>query len=204
MSMIYATSISYSVLSSSSSRRNRRGSWGMNTNKSIDFALNAGRNELLSRDEKQNVSFALMISCAVGAGVFFLLVFHLYLAASAQTTIEFHGNFRRRKRARHRGVIWTNPYDLGWKRNLMQIYGELTIWALMPSRKEPPYLPLPIPGPKGKRKNFLSKKNEAESAEGGLNADDLESGRGVGDTDDTPLLLRGNRQKQKQIEITTV
>ena len=116
-------------------------------------------------EQRSQITFAFMLCCSVGVAVFFLMSFHIYLACSAQTTIEFHGNIERKRKARYRGVLWSNPYDLGWRRNLLQIYGTLSVWALLPSAREPNYLPLPIPGEKGKRKT-RSKKSEGEGGEG--------------------------------------
>ena len=46
--------------------------------------------------------------------------FHLYLVLTNQTTIEFHANMGNRDRARGRGELWRNPYDLGRRRNFQQ------------------------------------------------------------------------------------
>jgi len=72
---------------------------------------------------------------SVGLAVKFLLGFHIFLAATSQTTIEFHVNVGRWRRSRFRGLLWTNPYDLGWRRNLQQVYGrKLNLACLLPSR----------------------------------------------------------------------
>lgn len=126
----------------------------------------------------------LCLCCAVGC----LLGFHLYLTFSAQTTIEFHGNWAKRRKKKKGG--WKNPYSAGnWKRNWEMIYGtryhfffqrgggvagsgssssaddengggggaDVTMqdqysyrgcWgmfmAMMPSKREPEFLPFPI------------------------------------------------------------
>lgn len=84
--------------------------------------------------------------------------FHLYLCLTAQTTIEFHGNFGNRRKANRLNKKWSNPYSLGWKRNFQQIYGTQPMWKalLLPSTREPEFLPLPLPGDKGKRIHYQS------------------------------------------------
>ncbi len=143
----------------------------------------------MPRDQRQMITMGYMICASVGIAVFFLMAFHIYLAASAQTTIEFHANISRRRRARHRGIKWTNPYDLGWYRNLQQVYGKkLGFMALLPSSREPEYLPLPIPGEKGFRKNMLADRKKIDYVES-EHRGDLE----MGDVDDEQPLLQRNR-----------
>lgn len=129
VAMVYAVSITFNLFLSIDNHRrhrvytrNQEGNFdpGAHIEKVVD-----PRYADLSKEERQTISFAFLICVAVGVGVFVLMAFHLYLACSGQTTIELHSNFGRKRRARHRGVMWSNPYDLGWKRNLMQIYGEL-------------------------------------------------------------------------------
>eukprot|EP00560_Eucampia_antarctica_P004628 CAMPEP_0197836032 /NCGR_PEP_ID=MMETSP1437-20131217/27729_1 /TAXON_ID=49252 ORGANISM="Eucampia antarctica, Strain CCMP1452" /NCGR_SAMPLE_ID=MMETSP1437 /ASSEMBLY_ACC=CAM_ASM_001096 /LENGTH=336 /DNA_ID=CAMNT_0043441883 /DNA_START=379 /DNA_END=1389 /DNA_ORIENTATION=- len=99
------------------------------------------------------ISFSFMICASVGIAVMFLMGFHLYLVLTAQTTIEFHGNLSQRRRARLRGTIYVNPYDLGLNRNFQQLWGAGNVWLaiLIPSSREPQFLPVPIPGDLGKR-----------------------------------------------------
>jgi hypothetical protein len=145
-----------------------------------------------------------MLCLSVGIAVFFLMAFHIFLAATSQTTIEFHGNIHKWRKSRHRGVLWSNPYDLGWKRNLKQVYGpNLSLLSLLPSTREPEYLPLPLPGERGLRPNTGGKKYEGKSAlhlPTGCATDnpsrtDKKSDpfRESGTEDEQPLLQRGNR-----------
>ncbi|KAL3788817.1 hypothetical protein HJC23_006270 [Cyclotella cryptica] len=123
-------------------------------------------------DEKTPVAFGFMMCLAVGIAVFCLGSFHLYLVLSAQTTIEFHGNVAKRRKGG-----WTNPYSAGnWKKNWEMIYGTRyhnikstthmgeddmysyrgclgVLMAMMPSSREPEFLPIPIDGKLVRRKN---------------------------------------------------
>jgi len=105
-------------------------------------------------DERTPVALGFMMCLCLGAAVMCLGGFHLYLVLTAQTTIEFHGNWSKRKK---RG--WKNPYSAGnWKKNWEMVYGTRDVvqhkycgcWgvlmAMMPSSREPEYLPLPIGG----------------------------------------------------------
>ncbi|GMH96288.1 hypothetical protein TrVE_jg3709 [Triparma verrucosa] len=203
VAMVYAVCISFNLFRQASRRRRRGAGHLRGTGRSEDAgaaaaaAASTAHNMvpsadimMMTRDQRSQITFAFMLCCSVGVAVFFLMSFHIYLACSAQTTIEFHGNMERKRKARYRGVLWSNPYDLGWRRNLLQIYGTLSVWALLPSAREPNYLPLPIPGEKGKRKT-RSKKSEGEGGEG-----DVELGARGQDRDEeenserAPLITR--------------
>ena len=68
----------------------------------------------------------------------------------------------------------------------MQIYGEhLGVRALLPSRREPEYLPLPIPGGKGLRRRWGGKRNEGVSV-------DMGDADGRGEENDTLIQRVGN------------
>lgn len=107
--------------------------------------------------ERLPISLAFMLCLAVGIAVAMLGGFHLYLCLSAQTTIEFHGNFMHRRTARRLNKKWTNPYSLGWRRNFQQVFGAQLPWwkaILIPSKREPEFLPLPLPGDLGQRAQY--------------------------------------------------
>lgn len=133
-------------------------------------------------NERTSIALGFMICLCLGCAVGCLLVFHLYLTMTAQTTIEFHGNWA--KRRKNKG--WVNPYAAGsWKRNWEMVYGTRYhflggddddedngamnshqcndqhsyrgCWgffsAMMPSKREPEFLPIPIDGMLIRRKN---------------------------------------------------
>jgi len=120
-------------------------------------------------DERTVVALSFMLCLSVGLAVFCLLAFHCYLLLTAQTTIEFHGNCSKRRRARNRGTSWINPYDLGPKENWQLVYGSRhPLISLLPSNRDPEFLPFPIGGklirrhPKG-RDTAVSSEREGEA-----------------------------------------
>ena len=135
-------------------------------------------NGYLLPEEKTPIAFAFMMCLAVGLAVFCLASFHLYLVLSAQTTIEFHGNVSKRRKGG-----WKNPYSAGSRwRNWEMIYGTGCVdendrndrrnrgfWgvilAMMPSSREPEFLPIPVDGKLLRRKNggdVADKKEDVE------------------------------------------
>ncbi len=146
-------------------------------------------------NERIPICFAFMMCLAVGIAVLCLLGFHLYLVCTSQTTIEFHGNMYKRRMAQDNGNEWINPYHLGWKRNIEQVWGKIEVektfrifgvniccccgddatsryriggaltlliyrlrqigsfaLLLLPSSREPEYLPLPLKSDIGRRR----------------------------------------------------
>ena len=106
-----------------------------------------------TQDEQTPIAFSFMLCLSVGLAVLSLGAFHAYLLLTSQTTIEFHGNCANKKRAKRTKTRWRNPYDLGLLRNFQQVYGSKhPILAMMiPSLREPEFLPIPIPGDRGRR-----------------------------------------------------
>lgn len=101
------------------------------------------------------LTLAFMLCAALLFAILLLGGFHIYLVLTAQTTIEFHANWSHRTRARKAGKKWKNPYDQGRKRNWQQVYGnQHWLLAMMPSRREPEGLPVPLAGVKGRRKQL--------------------------------------------------
>jgi len=112
------------------------------------------------REEKMLLTLSFMLCAAVGIAVLLLGGFHIYLTVTAQTTIEFHGNIVARKKARAAGQKWKNPYSRGsWRGNWQQVYGTQYRWlllSLLPSRREPEFLPVPVPGHDGRRSRIIA------------------------------------------------
>ena len=108
--------------------------------------------------EATPIAFMFIMCVAVGASVAILLGFHMYLIATAQTTIDFHGNRMKKERCKDRGEVFCNPYDMGLKRNVEQIWGSwggdgfLRFWTvLLPSWRDNEFLPVPFQGDAGRR-----------------------------------------------------
>lgn len=114
-------------------------------------------------EERSPVAFGFMICLSVGLAVMCLAVFHTYLLFSAQTTIEFHGNF-----AKRRTVGWKNPYSAEtWRGNWEMVFGHRrsngcmgVLVAMLPSRREPEFLPIPIDGKLVRRKHRVDASGE--------------------------------------------
>lgn len=79
------------------------------------------------------------ICAAVGIAVAGLLGWHIYLIGSNQTSIEYLTNSVAASRSKHRGAIYRNPYDLGWRRNWESVFGAgpAYLW-LLPRLRLPP------------------------------------------------------------------
>ncbi len=99
--------------------------------------------------ERTPIALGFMLCLCLAVAVSGLCGFHLYLVVSAQTTIEFHGNLSKRRKPG-----WKNPYSAGsWRENWAMIYGPSKCrgcWdfliGMMPSNREPEFLPFPIGG----------------------------------------------------------
>jgi hypothetical protein len=102
--------------------------------------------------ERTPIALSFVLCLTLGIAILFILVFHIYLIFTAQTTIEFHGNLIKRSQCKLRKMIFKNPYSLGPMRNLQQVYGSgwMISW-LLPSTRDPEYLPIPLLGEKGLR-----------------------------------------------------
>eukprot|EP01065_Artemidia_motanka_P051287 TRINITY_DN9007_c1_g1_i2.p2 TRINITY_DN9007_c1_g1~~TRINITY_DN9007_c1_g1_i2.p2 ORF type:complete len:208 (+),score=54.74 TRINITY_DN9007_c1_g1_i2:490-1113(+) len=69
--------------------------------------------------------------CVVIGG---FLIWSGVLAITNQTTIEFLINRARARKARKLGLPWSNPFNLGLRKNLQQVFGPYPYWQmLMPS-----------------------------------------------------------------------
>eukprot|EP00574_Skeletonema_japonicum_P009100 CAMPEP_0201716582 /NCGR_PEP_ID=MMETSP0593-20130828/2520_1 /ASSEMBLY_ACC=CAM_ASM_000672 /TAXON_ID=267983 /ORGANISM="Skeletonema japonicum, Strain CCMP2506" /LENGTH=512 /DNA_ID=CAMNT_0048206413 /DNA_START=425 /DNA_END=1963 /DNA_ORIENTATION=- len=151
-------------------------------------------------NERTSIALGFMICLCLGCAVGCLLVFHLYLTVSAQTTIEFHGNWAKRRKTKG----WVNPYSAGsWKRNWEMVYGTRyhhlqggdddknddeenggvnadainnhhcngqysyrgcwgVFMAMMPSKREPEFLPFPFDAVLIRRKNRVNSSLEVD------------------------------------------
>lgn len=84
--------------------------------------------------------FTFMLSLSVLFALSLFIIWHAYLVATNQTTIEFYSNRIDAMEARQAGEVWTNPYSLGVRANFEQVFGlsrHMGSW-LLPNCKPPP------------------------------------------------------------------
>eukprot|EP00939_MAST-03C_sp_MAST-3C-sp1_P000983 g983.t1 len=108
-----------------------------------------------SREVDRQITFLFVLGLSVGLAVSILLFWHIYLLLTAQTTIEFYGNFTRKQRAQRRGEVWSNPYDVGLWGNWVHLFGPGNIFlALLPSSRPPPEMPWSVAAAKRVRQRL--------------------------------------------------
>jgi palmitoyltransferase len=136
-------------------------------------------------EEKTPVAFGFMMCLAVGLAVLCLSSFHAYLVISAQSTIEFHGNVGKRLKGG-----WKNPYSAeSWAKNWQMVYGARAhgfigvILSILPSPREPEYLPIPLDGKLVRRKNRVDGANKKEDIEQGTTSNDVLSRKSLDESD---------------------
>jgi hypothetical protein len=96
------------------------------------------------RRSRSTVSFIFIICSSVGCAVSLLFFWHIFLLFSAQTTIEYHGNRTKKRKAKQKGEMYINSYDLGKYRNWCQVFGTGNVLlAILPSLREPAWPPFP-------------------------------------------------------------
>ena len=85
------------------------------------------------------------VCLAGGIAVGFLLVWHMYLIATNQTTVEFYINMHEKRDALEKGKTYKNPFDKGWRKNLLRVFGDdgvdllcLYFKLMSPMRATPP------------------------------------------------------------------
>jgi palmitoyltransferase len=93
----------------------------------------------MEASERTAVVFTFVLTLSVGIAISILFFWHVYLTLTAQTTIEFQINQTRRIRAQQRGEIYRNPFDLGWRSNWAQVFGDGPLFlSVLPSWRKPP------------------------------------------------------------------
>ena len=96
-------------------------------------------------DEKGAVFFCFFVAIVISIAVGILLFWHLYLVSTAQTTIEFYANHDRRRGMQEVGLVYKNPFDLGFRENWALVMGKgknalETFRLFLPSSRPPPLL----------------------------------------------------------------
>lgn len=97
------------------------------------------RKTAIQRNEEHSIMFLFVLCLSVGVAVSILMFWHIYLVLTAQTTIEFYGNFTRKSKWRGEGS-WKNPYDEGsYKKNWQRVFGHgrWIFYGLLPSSRPP-------------------------------------------------------------------
>eukprot|EP01089_Gocevia_fonbrunei_P002672 TRINITY_DN12588_c0_g1_i1.p1 TRINITY_DN12588_c0_g1~~TRINITY_DN12588_c0_g1_i1.p1 ORF type:complete len:317 (-),score=22.09 TRINITY_DN12588_c0_g1_i1:26-976(-) len=86
------------------------------------------------------IIFLFVMSVALFIAVSLMMVWHLYLILTSQTTIEFYFNKWKASEARDRGETYRNPYDLGYKKNWEYFFGKGKYWFswMLPDWNSPP------------------------------------------------------------------
>ena len=93
--------------------------------------------DLLDPHTRLQVSFALAV--AVGLAISGLLGWHVYLVLTAQTSIEWYENSAARSRLQLRGSVFHVPFDLGWRRNVEDVFGRPSAWRWSLPALRPPW-----------------------------------------------------------------
>jgi hypothetical protein len=89
------------------------------------------------------LTFTLGLSAFFSVGI--LLVWHVYLCLTNQTTIEFYINYDEGREAKARGETYKNPFDKGWRKNLRRVFGDVQCWrAGLFSLRPPPEPEYPL------------------------------------------------------------
>lgn len=78
------------------------------------------------------VIFTITLAGAISVGI--LLFWHAYLLISNQTTVEFYLNFEASSEAKSHNLFWKNPYDKGWRKNIMRVFGDMSMWDAVKPR----------------------------------------------------------------------
>lgn len=82
------------------------------------------------------ICFTVTISASLSVGI--LLVWHIYLIATNQTTIEFYINMENRSEAKRKGFVYKNPFNEGMRKNFRRVFGDTAwYWYLVPCLHEP-------------------------------------------------------------------
>ncbi len=84
----------------------------------------ASLSRALEPSERSAILFSFILALAVFLALSVLLSWHVYLVATAQTTIDFYGNRDAARAARKEGRVWRNDFDLGVRRNWQETFDE--------------------------------------------------------------------------------
>ena len=104
-----------------------------------EFNDKEGKDVLYYQQLQDALMYSFTIAIAAGLAVGILLLWHVYLSLTNQTTIEFYINMEERAEAKEAGTIYKNPFDKGWRKNLRRVFGEGSLCRLtLISLRKPP------------------------------------------------------------------
>jgi palmitoyltransferase len=88
---------------------------------------------------RATIIFEFVVGVSIFLAVGAMMCWHFYLIATAQTTIEFYFNRKKRRQMKLKGEIYENPYDLGIRQNLKTFFGPAKHWLMwfLPTKKNP-------------------------------------------------------------------
>ena len=88
------------------------------------------------------VVFVFVLTLSVLFALTLFILWHAYLVATNQTTIEFYSNRMDSAEARRRGEHWVNPFSVGLRGNFEQVFG-MSRCARRQDARRPPHAPRP-------------------------------------------------------------
>ena len=112
-----------------------------------------------------------LVICISGfIGCLFLFIFHSYLILTNQTTLEFYINWDLRQEAKKMNIIYKNPFDQGYKKNIRRILTDIPWYQLLyphfVSRHPKPLYPIDLC-----ETNFLESSDDTSDDDFVLNHD---------------------------------
>jgi palmitoyltransferase len=63
-----------------------------------------------------------VISICIGLAVLGMAIWHTYLIATGQTTIEYYMNGEKKEHSKYTGQVFVNEFDLGTLRNFKEFF----------------------------------------------------------------------------------
>jgi len=113
------------------------------------FNAKSGQSPQYYRDLHDALVYSFTIGISAAASVGILLAWHVYLVSTNQTTIEFYINMEERADAKEQGLVYTNPFDKGFRKNWRRVFGDGPRWSaiLLSLRPPPPQLYPALPEP---------------------------------------------------------
>jgi palmitoyltransferase len=91
----------------------------------------------VTNDTVMLITFLVCAGAFLGVGI--LLVIHLYLLLTGQTTLEYYRSMHVREKLKRENQTYKNPYDLGCYGNFRIVFGNMNPFlSILPAVREPP------------------------------------------------------------------